>query len=250
MKIDKASITPSYQQVADFLKAEIFAGRISPGGRLPTELELVRRSKLSRITVRKGVEILENEGLVIRKQGLGTFVRPAINQDLNSVQTITEVLFGEGITPRVKVLKFAPTVPPKEVAGILGLNAGQRALQVERIFFNSDEPIARLITYLPLSLREHAEILRQEGVPSETTYTIWEKKLGVRIKAARHTLRAGKSDRQDAKHLGVKLGDPVLVLDRVSYGEDGRPLDVATFRYHWKRYEFSVMLPRVSPQGR
>ena len=249
MKIDKSSSTPSYLQVANQLKQEILGGAFEPGTRLPTEAELVSRSKLSRITVRKGIEVLENEGWVVRKQGLGTFVRNAINQELASVQTITEVLLAKGITPRVKVLSFGEVSPPEHVRTALRLKDNKKLLLIERLFLNRDEPVARLLLYLPLSLREHADLLRSEGVPTETTYTIWEKKIGVRIKGASYTIRAAKGDRRDAKYLGVKTGDPILVLDRITIAEDGHPLDFTMFHYHWERYEFSVMLPRISSKN-
>jgi GntR family transcriptional regulator len=246
MKIDRAISTPSYVQLANLLKSEILEGKFSPGSRLPTEAELVTRSKLSRITVRKGIEKLENEGWVVRKQGLGTFVRSAINQELTSVQTITEVLVGKGVVPRVKVLRFEPVTPPPNVRQALRLDDDRKLLLIERLFSDGNEPIARLQVFLPLAFREHAKELRSEGVQNETTYTIWENKLGVRIKGATYTLRAAKGDRQDAKYLGLKLGNPVLILDRTTFDMEGRPLDFAMFHYHSERYQFSVALPRIT----
>jgi GntR family transcriptional regulator len=245
MKIDKTSSTPSYLQIANLLKAEILGGRLGPGSRFPSDAELVSRFNLSRITVRKGVQILKSEGLVVRKQGLGTFVRHPISQDLTNVQTITEVLLGKGITPHVKLLSFGAVSPPDHVREALLLPDDAELLQIERLFFNKDESITRLRVFLPLALRDHADILQSEGQPTETTYTIWEKKLGMRIRGATYTLRAAKADRQDATCLGVEPGGPILVLDRVTYGDDGRPLDFAMFHYHWDRFEFVVTLPRV-----
>ncbi len=246
MKIDKNTSTPSYLQIADLLKSEIRDGKFPPGGRLPTEAELVSRSKLSRITIRKGIEVLENEGWVVRKQGLGTFVQTTINQNLADVKTITEVLVEQCANPRVKVLKFGAVPAPERVQKIFGLKKGDEILQIERLFLDDKRPIARLQTFMPLALREPAEILRREGIPSETTYSIWEKTLGVRIEGAAYTLRAARSDRNDAKLLGLKPGQPVLVLERTTYGHGGQPLDFALFHYHCDRYAFSVSLPRLN----
>jgi GntR family transcriptional regulator len=216
MKIDKNTSIPSYLQVANALKSEILEGRLRPGGRLPSEAELVDRSKLSRITVRKGIDVLENEGWVIRKQGLGTFVQDAANQDLSKVKTITEVLLEQCVNPRVKVLKFDSTIAPEQVRIIFRLKAKEKILYIERLFLDDTRPIARLQNYLPLALRKHAEALRREGVPSVTTYSIWEKTLGVRITGVTYTLRAAKGDHSDAKILGLKFGEPVLILERVT----------------------------------
>jgi GntR family transcriptional regulator len=245
MKIDKNTSTPSYLQIAELLKSEIRDGKFPLGGRLPTEAELVTRSKLSRITVRKGIEVLENEGWVVRKQGLGTFVQKTVNQNLADLKTITEVLLEQCAHPRVKVLKFAPVLPPKHVREIFRLRDDEKMLQIERLFLDDKRPIARLRTFMPLALRKHAEILRRDGIPNETTYSIWET-LGIRIKGATYTLRAARGDRNDAKLLGLKLGEPVLVLERTTYEQDGKPIDVALFHYHWDRYAFSVSLPRLN----
>jgi GntR family transcriptional regulator len=246
MKIDKNTSTPSYLQVANLLKSEIRDGKFPLGGRLPTEAELVSRSKLSRITVRKGIEVLENEGWVVRKQGLGTFVQKTINQNLADAKTITEILLEQCANPRVKVLKFGAIPAPERVQKIFCLRKAEKILQIERVFFDDKRPIARLQTFMPLALREHAEILRRDGIPNETTYSIWEKTLGVQIQGATYTLRAARGDHNDAKLLGLKVGQPILVLERTTYGEDGKPIDVALFHYHWDRYAFSVSLPRLN----
>jgi GntR family transcriptional regulator len=246
MKIDKNTSTPSYLQIADLLKSEIRDGKFPPGGRLPTEAELVSRSKLSRITVRKGIEVLENEGWVVRKQGLGTFVQATINQNLADAKTITEVLVEQCANPQVKVLKFGAILAPEHVQRIFRLKKDEKVLHIERLFLDDKRPIARLQTFMPLALREHAEILRREGIPNETTYSIWEKTLGIRIEGATYSLRAARSDRTDAKLLGLTLGQPVLVLERTTYGQGGQAIDFALFHYHWDRYAFSVSLPRLN----
>jgi GntR family transcriptional regulator len=247
MKINRRNSTPSYMQVADFLRTGIAEGRFRPGSQLPTEQELIRRSKLSRVTVRRGIEVLAKEGLVVRKQGLGTFVPDAINQELSSVQTQTEVLLARGIAPEITVLSFGAVYPPENVRATLRLNQNEQLLQVERLYQRSGEPFALLRIFLPLSVREHADVLRSADVPTETTYTMWEQKVGIRLKGASHTIRATRADEGVAAALGVDAGDPVLTLDRVTYAEDGRPLEFITFHYHCERYEFSIMIPRRSP---
>jgi DNA-binding GntR family transcriptional regulator len=116
MNIDRNSSTPSYVQVAEYLRLQILAGNYLPGSRIPAEAELIRQSKLSRVTVRKGLGLLEAGGWIVRKQGLGAFVRETINQELSSAQTITEVMVERGITPRIKMLSFAAVTPPAGAA--------------------------------------------------------------------------------------------------------------------------------------
>lgn len=245
MHINRDSSTPSYMQLASHLKAAILAGNFQPTNRLPTEAELIRQSGLSRITVRRSLEMLANEGWVVRRQGLGTFVRSAINQELSSVQTLGEVFTAQGIKPRIRVVSFGPVHPPEMVRSLLHLNENEQLLLANRVYLNGEEPIVLVHTYLPLSMREHADILRSPEVPTDSTFTLWEK-TGVRLKGASHVIRAAKADAEDAKALGVTVGDPVLILDRITYAEDGRPVEYNAYHYHWRRYEFSVMVPRIN----
>jgi GntR family transcriptional regulator len=245
IKIDRSISVPAYVQFADQLKSKILAGTLD--GRLPPEVELVQRSKLSRITIRKGLDVLKKAGLVEQKQGLGTFVRRTINQELSQVRTITEVLLAKGIIPRIKVISFGPVTPPENVARALKLEPKQKLLLAKRLYLDGDEPVALLHIFLPLSVRAEADVLRSAEFTTETTYTIWER-IGVDIADATHTIRAGRADKDDAAALGVEKGDPVLILDRVTYAKDGRPLEYVMYHYHWQRFEFSVTAPRINSQ--
>jgi GntR family transcriptional regulator len=246
LRIDRNIGVPAYMQVAEQLKSEIVLGRLNVGGRVPPESELMEGSDLSRVTIRKALQMLENEGLVERKQGLGTFVREPINQELSEVQTITEVLLARGITPSVKVVSFGVLLPPEHVRRALGLNETTSLILAKRLYLDGNEPLALLHIYLPLSIRKHAEALRKPQLWKETTYTIWEKRAGVPIRGAAHSIRAGHADKEDAAALQIRRDDPVLILDRVTYAKDGRPLEFVSYHYHWRRFEFSVSAPRIS----
>lgn len=249
IKIDRGISVPAYMQVADQLRSEILAGRLEAGRRLPPESELVEGSKLSRVTIRKGLEVLESQGLVERKQGLGTFVRDPINQELSRVQTITEVLLSKGITPRIKVISFGAVRPPEIVRNALLLNENEQLLLAKRLYLNGEEPLALLHIFLPLSIRQHADVLRSEDFATETTYTIWENRVGVPIRGATHVIRAGAANKEDAAALGIKRNDPILILDRVTFAKDGRPLEFVMYHYHWQRFEFSVSAPRITSRS-
>lgn len=236
---------PAYQQVANHLKSLITEGKISAGGRLPAESELIEDLKLSRVTVRKGLEVLEDEGIVERKQGLGTFVRRPFSQELSNTQTITEVLMASGITPSVKVLSFKAVRPPVDVYRALGIEQGEKVLLAKRLYLNEGDPVALLNIFLPLKFKKAAEPLRHES--TETTFTIWER-AGIPISGATHSIRAARADYEDARELGIKRGSPVLVLDRVTFGLSGEPLEFIMYHYHWQRYAFSVSAPRINPK--
>src|SRR3984885_12089516 len=92
LRVTRGSV-PASAQLAGLLKAQILERQLPPGSRLPTERELIERSGLSRVTVRAAVGILEDEGWLIRRQGLGTFVAESVKQEMESgVRSIAEVL--------------------------------------------------------------------------------------------------------------------------------------------------------------
>jgi GntR family transcriptional regulator len=240
----RQSSVPAYTQLAERLKAQIGNGEFEPGARMPGEQELVAQTGLSRVTVRAALNLLVRDGWVVRKQGIGTFAGHPIDQELSSVQTIPEVLLMLGMMPDVKVLSFGTIMPPPDVQHELRLRRGERAVLMKRLYRSGTTPIALVHVYLPLALKEHAEALRNERTPSETTYTILEKKLGVVIKEARHVIKARNASGEVARALRIKAGAPILVLDRLTTGIDGQPLEYDVCHYHSERFRFSVTVPR------
>ncbi|MGP0092802.1 MAG: GntR family transcriptional regulator [Xanthobacteraceae bacterium] len=241
--LDRNSSTPLHVQLAERLRMRIISGEYQPGDRLSPEKELVNRFRLSRVTVRNGLALLEREGWILKRQGSGTFVRNPIEQDLTSVQTVSEVARASGITTETRLLSFGPVVPPKQIAKALGRRANQKMLCIEKLHTDEVSPIAMTRALLPLELQPEAEIMRSQ--PSVATIAIWERRLGVPIKEAQHHFRAEPADAETASALALDVGAPVLVLDRVMYTEDGRALGYLSTFYRWNRYQFSIALPRL-----
>jgi GntR family transcriptional regulator len=241
--LDRSSPTPLHIQLAERLREAIIAGDYQPGDKLSTEKEMGDRLGLSRVTVRSGLSLLEREGWIIKRRGLGTFVCDPIEQDLTRVQTTTDAVLAQGVSETVRLVGFGRVVPPKHVAKALGHALKQRLLLVEKLHLDGNGPIALVRCFLPLKVEAEAELIRAQ--PSVTTIMLWEQRLGIKVKTARHQIRAEPSDAKFATALDLKPGAPVLVLDRVSYGEDGKALEYVSSVYNWRRYRFSIVLPRV-----
>ncbi|BBZ41687.1 GntR family transcriptional regulator [Mycobacterium conspicuum] len=247
LRVRRGSV-PASTQLAEALKAEIVRQRLPRGGRLPSERELIDRTGLSRVTVRAAVGMLERQGWLIRRQGLGTFVANPVRQELGSgVRTITEVLANSGITPQVDVLSHHVSEAPQRIAEILGLS---KVLVINRRFRDGDQPLALLTAYFPPELSKAAEPLTSKSPTyvKESTYTMWEKRLGVRIAKATHEIHAAGASLEVAAALDLPMGSPVLVLERTSYSDDDKALEVVEFHYRPERYRFSVTLPRRVPE--
>lgn len=225
LRISRGSV-PASTQLAEALKAQIIQQRLPRGGRLPSERELIDRSGLSRVTVRAAVGMLQRQGWLVRRQGLGTFVADPVEQELScGVRTITEVLLSCGVTPQVDVLSHQTGPAPQR----------------------SDQPLALVTAYLPPGVGPAVEPLLSGSADTETTYAMWERRLGVRIAQATHEIHAAGASPDVADALGLAVGSPVLVVDRTSYTNDGKPLEVVVFHHRPERYQFSVTLPRTLP---
>ncbi len=168
------SSVPAYTQLAEQLKARICGGEFKPGARIPSEQELIAATGLSRVTVRAALTMLTRDGMLVRRQGVGTFVGHSIDQELSSVQTTPEVLLTLGMMPQVKVLSFATVVPPPDAQAALRLRPGERVVLMKRLYSSGRTPVALVFVYLPLALEKYAESLKDERAPTETTYTILE----------------------------------------------------------------------------
>jgi GntR family transcriptional regulator len=251
LRISRGSV-PASTQLAEALKAAVVQQRLPRGARLPTERELVDRTRLSRVTVRAALGLLERQGWLIHRKGLGTFVSNPVKQELGSgVRTITEVLASSGITPQVDVLSHHVGDAPQRIAEKLGLS---EVLCINRRFRDGDRPLALLTAYFPTGLGEAVEPLISTGPGGESThamestYTMWEQRLGVDIARATHEIHAAGASLEVAAALDLPLGSPVLVLERTSYTDDDKPLEVVEFYYRPERYRFSVTLPRTVPE--
>jgi GntR family transcriptional regulator len=235
---------PAYTQLAERLRVSIEKGSFKPGARLPAEQQLMAEEQLSRVTVRAALSLLERDGWVVRKQGIGTFAAYPIDQELSSVRTMPEVLLTLGMIPDVKVLSFGPVEPTPDVQRKLRLRAGEQVLLVRRLYRINRSPVALVYVHLPLALAAHAGILKDGRAPLETTFTILEEKLGVVIKEAHHVITAQIAEEKVARALKIEKGAPILVLNRLTNSVEGQPLEYDICHYHAERYKFSVTVPR------
>lgn len=114
MKIEHDSATPLYQQLAHILRDQIGTGKIKPGAALPPESRLVQKFQVSRVTARQALDLLAAEGLIVRKQGKGTYVcPPKIQQDMNSLRGFAELMVARGAEQVMQVLAFE-TIPAEQ----------------------------------------------------------------------------------------------------------------------------------------
>jgi GntR family transcriptional regulator len=216
-----------YLDLAEALRLRIAHG---VSGALPSEAALGAEFEVSRVTVRRALEVLRSEGLVHSRRGSGWFVAvDPIHQPLGRITTLEGALEAAGATPSRRVLEFAFEAAPSEVAKTLGLAAGDgaEALRVTRLNLADDEPFALVTVWVPAVLGAHLSRADVE----QSTFTDLLPLHGVEPGRITQTITAVAADRVEARCLGVPAGSPLLACRRVTYDRDGTAIMVSEQRY-------------------
>lgn len=236
---------PIYRQLVDALEHMINAGQLKLGEMLPSESTLMTDFGVSRITVRQALSHLKKRGLVVRKQGKGTFVSaPHLHQELNlEAKTIVETLREMGIEPDVTILGLDHVAPPQRVQQAFDTDE-KTVVLLRRLYTHEGSPIALVYLYLPLALSGVAYVLARDDHLKETTYSVFEKGMQINIKEAKHIIGTVALDDEAAAALNMKPGEPCLTMDRITYSDKGAVLEMITFYYPTDSFHFEITLPR------
>ncbi|MGA3037722.1 MAG: GntR family transcriptional regulator [Vulcanimicrobiaceae bacterium] len=230
-----------YVQLAEDLARRIYSGEYGPRRRLPGEFELVDRYGLSRVTVRQAMSVLERRGLVIRRRGVGTFVAsPKVHQDLaEPLRGFYDGLVARGLKPEFSLLDFRKVTPSAQIAKRLGTNS---AMLVMRLYKLERSPFA--VTYI--HMHPVTSDVSRDDVASTPVYRILER-LGKKIARANLTIRAQTAGQGPGRLLEVAPAEPVLILDRTSYDEDGAALENTLCYLRSDAYEFGLTIDGKIP---
>lgn len=225
-----------YQEIADAIRE---LARSSPAGSLlPSESDLSARFGASRVTVRKALDLVREDGLIAARQGFGWFVATEpVRQSLGQLDTIEAQLAADGRSNERRVLEFAFVDPPARVQLLLGRDP---VLRVKRVNLADGEPFAVVTVWCPADLGRK---LSRDDVEQRSFHDL----LGVQLRGATQTIGADAASATDARLLRVPSGAPLLTCQRVTTDVDGRPVLVSEHRFPAHRTEFVVDLPSAEP---
>ncbi|MGB0115004.1 MAG: GntR family transcriptional regulator [Ilumatobacteraceae bacterium] len=225
-----------YKEIADVLRARVLAA--PAGSVLPSESEMSVEFAASRVTIRRALELVREDGLIAARQGFGWFVAAdPVQQSLESLATIESHVEGVGKLSERKVEEFAFEEPPERVRTLLGVD---QVLRVKRVNLADGEPFAVVTVWCPAELGAE---LSPRDVERRPFYEL----LGIELRGATQTIGADLIDVVDAKLLGVPVGSPVLRCQRVTTDCDGDPVLVSEHVFPAHRTEFVVDLPQAEP---
>ena len=205
---------------------------------LPSESELSGEFGASRVTVRRALEVLRDEGLIAARQGFGWFVAgEPVRQQLGRLGTIEDQLEASGRRAERRVLEFGFTPPPSHVRSVLGV---EQVLRVKRLNLADGEPFAVVTVWCPGEL---GASLSRRDVEQRPFYEL----LGIQLRGAIQTIGADSAEPGDAALLGVPVGSPLLRCERVTTDTGGRPVLLSEHLFPAHRTEFVVDLPSAEP---
>jgi GntR family transcriptional regulator len=216
---------PLYLQIKGLLENSLEAGEWRPAEAIPSEIELARRFGVSQGTVRKAIEALAADNLVVRRQGKGTFVATH-TEERSSMFRFLRIRRndGEDEYPGSRLLDVRRAKASADVARFLDLKSGEAVIVVRRILEYGGKPVVLDEITLPAALFKGLTKSRFEAYHG-SMYGFFETQFGVRMLNGEEKLHAVAADPESARLLGVAPGSPLLAVDRVTLTYGDRPVE-------------------------
>jgi GntR family transcriptional regulator len=243
-------IVPLYHQVEQVIRHRIATRQYGSGLQIPSEHELGRELKVSRVTIREALRELVRENLLVKVQGKGTFVAPDLPK---AIQPIKYNGFLEDLYQRVQQLEvvnvdMARVPVTDKVRTILHLPATvNEIVQIKRCRHGNGEPFSFTVNYLPVEIGARIDASVLKTVPLNT---VLERDLRIPVVRADETVEAAPANPEVAEQLGIPVLYPVMHVTRVMFTDRDRAFEVVETFYRADKYHYSVKLTRVKRNGK
>jgi GntR family transcriptional regulator len=210
---------------------------MSPGEPLPAERDLARELGVARMTLRRAVDGLVADAVLVRRQGAGTFVAPAKAAHRLSANSFSADMRARGLRPGSRTLSASRAPAGVMLAALLEVPPGSPVLHVRRLRLADDEPMAVEDLHVPADL---VPGLTGEALEGRSYYELLADRYGHRIASGTQTAEAALTSAEDAAVLGVEPGAPAFCFERTCRVEDGRVAEFVRSIYRGDRYRIMV----------
>jgi GntR family transcriptional regulator len=228
---------PKYLQLVDIIHRDITSGKLHEGDKLMSENELREKYGVSSTTVRKCIDILRNEGLITRMQGVGTFIKSKhVERSLKKVLSFTKNMEEVDLVPSTDVLEKSIIEAAGKYMEKLALEPGESILKLKRLRFGSGTPMMLEVRYINM---KYCPGIYEEEL-SGSLYEIYEQKYGIKLLGAKQHLRLMFLNREEAKLLHCGISTPAYLVTGVTYSSDMVPMEYEESLYRGDEYEFFV----------
>ena len=238
--LDRDSFVPLYHQLYEILRSYIDNGIWKQGDMIPPESQLKKQFNVSQITVRQSLNILVDKGLIYRRRGKGTFVaRSLLMSNLTRIVNFADDMRQRGLKPHTTVIETGIGTVSKDTAQKLRMTIGDEIAYVNRLRYADDEPLSIEKTFFNHALVP--DILKNDFANrslSETLLTDY----GIQLAYAKQTISASPASDEQSDLLNIAVGDPLLVIRRISYLDDSTPVEMLRIFYRADRYALDCEL--------
>jgi GntR family transcriptional regulator len=242
--LDKNSFTPMYAQIQAQLLEMIRTGQLQPGDLLPSEEELSRIHGISRMTARQALQSLKNQGFAMRQKGKGTFVtRPKMEKDIAHLFGFTAEMHSLGMKPSSRVLAAETITATDEIAARLAINKDDPIFRLRRLRLANNLPLAIEEICLPIT---NFPGIQKIDFSKHSLYQIMHERYGIHFGVADEILEAHAAGRHEAELLEIQPRSSLLVISRILWSIEGKPIETASSSYRGDRYRAVLRIPATT----
>jgi len=218
------SFQPLYEQIKSLITRSLVAGEWKPGEAIPSEMELAKRYGVSQGTVRKAVDALANEYILVRHQGKGTFVatHTAPNQQYRFLRVRDDS--NEVVHPTTSFIGLEKIKADAAIAATLGVRVGTTIATIKRVLIFAGRPLIFDQIYL-VNAEFGGLTMAALEASRGSIYSYLETTYGTRMIRAEEKIKSVAADKVAAKYLNVRVGAPLLSIDRVAYTYGDKPVE-------------------------
>jgi len=222
--IGSPNYRPLYEQIKVLLTQSLIGGEWRPGDVIPSEIDLAGRFKVSQGTVRKAIDSLASENILIRRQGKGTYVATHNEEDIKLRFLRLTAANGQKEVLNSELISYKKTKADARKASILEVKAGSTLIEVKRLLAFSGRPLIYDFIAIPAAAFKGLNAARIEE-RNGSMYSMYETEYGVRMIRAEERITAVAASGEVAEALHLKLGAPLLSIERVSYTYGDKPME-------------------------
>ena len=226
---------PMYIKIHNQIKRDVENHVYKVGDRIPAERQLAVKFGVSRMTLRQAIKTLEEEGMLERRLGSGTYVASQkVQEKMSGIMSFTEITQANGQIPSSKLISYQIGKPSLSEKERLNLNPDSEVLRMERIRFADETPICYEVVTIPYHLVEN---LSKDDISTHLYETL--NKNGYRIGRVTEHISAAVANENDARLLNAKKGEALITRRQVTELSNGQPFEYTRARYVAERFEFT-----------
>lgn len=222
----KDNYAPIYLQIKNMILNDIKEGKLAPGHKVLSERDLAEMFNTSRMTARHALLELENEGIIERRLGLGSFISSnKIIRDFMTFESFTKTMLGKGLNPQTRVLSIAKESGTSELGNHLNRTLPFEIFKIKRLRLADKSPIAIEVSHIPC---EYCPDIDEYLTDNMSLYELLENKYGIKLVKAHQYFQVVLAANEHSKILSISSNSPCLFFEAIAYNAEGQAIEFST----------------------